>query len=205
MLPSAPLLPATLGGPCSCLYLGVKSPPVLKTSRCEHRAAYCRPGPHTAPQQLRRMTAIARSSLTRIAASAATCLRTEPRCAHVDKRECGDEGQGRCGPGHLQLHLHTGMQRQRVAGYTCACTSMHAEPHHVAQQHRAHTPSSRACAKKNDHMKVKCPKAGLFYCPQKFDLFTKGIGIIADIFFGRYSKYFTIHLPNSSNTAYRGP
>jgi len=155
MLPSAPLLPAPLGGPCSCLYLGVKSPPVLKTSRCEHRAAYCRPGPHTAPQQLRRMTAIARSSLTRIAASAATCLRTEPRCAHVDKRECGDEGQGRCGPGHLQLHLHTGMQRQHVAGYTCACTSMHAEPHHVAQQHRAHTPSSRACAKKNDHMKVK--------------------------------------------------
>ena len=82
MLPSAPLLLAPLGGPCSCLYLGVKSPPVLKTSRCEHRAAYCRPGPHTAPQQLRRMTAIARSSLTRTAASAATCLRTEPRCAH---------------------------------------------------------------------------------------------------------------------------
>jgi hypothetical protein len=66
---------------------------------------------------------------------------------------------------------------------------MHAEPHHVAQQHRAHTPSSRACAKKNDHMKVKCPKAGLFYCPQKFDLFTKGIGIIADIFFWSVSTY----------------
>ena len=86
MSPSAPLLPAPLGGPCSCHYLGVRA----------------------APNELYRMTATARAALTRSAAAATAFFRTEHRCAHVDQRgRVETRGRGRCGPGHLQLHLHT--------------------------------------------------------------------------------------------------